>query len=254
MPDTLIIKQSIQESIESDEYFGNADKEHFFWLTKNKFISASEKEVLQNIKINSNDAVLEIGCGEGANIYNLNSNARFFAGIDLFCEKLKFAKQFVKKAKFICADAKDLPFSDDYFDLVFCRDVFHHVQDKDKMIQEMLRVLKPKKAIVMLESNGKNFFWAIFGTFIRPEKGVKRNTYKNFKLFFERFRNDFCKLRITYLNYPMLFRLLIHYKFGIKQIGNNHFFIVFSKYFLKYASLLSIKNSLPYLFIVAIKK
>jgi ubiquinone/menaquinone biosynthesis C-methylase UbiE len=65
----------------------------------------------------------------------------------------------VKNAGFICADALRLPFREDYFDLVFSRDVFHHVSDKDGMFQEIIRVLKrPVKPTLNLRSIQRHLF------------------------------------------------------------------------------------------------
>lgn len=41
------------------------------------------------------------------------------------------------------ADAEDLPFDDDAFDLVTCRIAFHHFPDPQQAISEFARVLKP---------------------------------------------------------------------------------------------------------------
>lgn len=233
---------------------GNVNKERFYWLTNNKLTVVMEKMLLANLKMEGADTVLEIGCGEGADIYNLNSNVRIFVGIDLYYEKLNFAKSLIKNVNFICADVLNLPFCDNYFDLVFCKDVLHHIVDKDKMIKEMIRVCKPKKRIVIIEANGRNFFWIFFGTVIRQELGVKENTIQVFKQLFKNNINNFSKVTIDFLYIPMFFKLLIHYKFGIENLGNNNQFLIFSNLFAKFLKKIGFKKFWPYIIIVGIKK
>lgn len=43
----------------------------------------------------------------------------------------------------IKADICDLPFDDDAFDIIFCNHVLEHIQDDNKAMQELYRVLKP---------------------------------------------------------------------------------------------------------------
>jgi len=40
-------------------------------------------------------------------------------------------------------DAESLPFEDNYFDIVYSWGVIHHSEDTEKIIKEILRVLKP---------------------------------------------------------------------------------------------------------------
>lgn len=53
--------------------------------------------------------------------------------------------------KRIVADATLPPFADHSFDLVLCKEFVHHVQDKERLIAEANRVLKPGGTLVMME-------------------------------------------------------------------------------------------------------
>lgn len=58
------------------------------------------------------------------------------------------------------ADAENLPFRDDIFDVVYSNGVLHHSVDTDRCIAEVLRVLKPGgKAVIMLYSRHSSAFW-----------------------------------------------------------------------------------------------
>ena len=47
-----------------------------------------------------------------------------------------------RKNGILCIDLKNIPFADDYFDLIISEDVLEHVQDVDKAFVEINRVLK----------------------------------------------------------------------------------------------------------------
>lgn len=232
----------------------NADKQRFDWLTSNKYIRGIEKLLLANIEIGNIGSILEVGCGEGANIYNFNRDEERFVGIDIVSEKLNFASQILNKTAFVCADALNIPFKDNSFSLVFCRDVLHHVQNKNKTIEEMIRVCSPKGKIIILEASAHNMFWNIFGTVCAVEKAVKKNTISEFKrLLLDDYAEKFIEITVNTLYTPMLPRLLAHYKFGFKNLGNNKYFLVFLNV-LNYFNFFSMKRYWPYIIASGIKK
>jgi len=80
-------------------------------------------------------------------------------------------------------DATDLSrFEDGSFDLVFCFDVMHHVDDPRKMAREMLRVTK--KHFFLIEANGiclvRKFLELTPSNRKRGEKSYLPSTYKSF--------------------------------------------------------------------------
>lgn len=236
------------------KYPENFDKERLNWLTKNKFIVKMERQLLTEIITNSFDSVLEVGCGEGANIYNLHGDENKFIGIDINYARLGLAAVLLKKTKFACADALNLPFQDNSFDVVFCRDVFHHVSDRNKMFEEMIRVCRLKGKIIIIEANGKNLFWNIFGSILSEEKGVKKNTIHEFeRLLWNEYAGNFSEITINFLDTPMLFRFLTHYKFGFKALGDNKYFLFFAEALSRF-KICSFKKYWPYIIAIAVKK
>ena len=239
----------------SQLYFMNADTRRFEWMTSNKTIHAMERFLLRRVPIETAQHILEVGCGEGANIYNLNYQAPLFVGLDLYHEKLRFASSRIQNAKFICGEALTLPFRDNYFDFVFCRDVLHHVENKTKMLQEMIRVLKPGGSFVILEANGRNVIWKLFGTFVKAERYLKRNTVSEFRRLLA--HEGICgtlSAEIDFLYIPLFFRLLAHYKFGLKGLGNNRIVLFLSRISMKYLKKYFTKESWAYIIISGVKK
>jgi ubiquinone/menaquinone biosynthesis C-methylase UbiE len=54
--------------------------------------------------------------------------------------------------KLICSDAKKLPFEDESFDVVMCRNFLQNFEDPSKPFKEMTRVLKKQGICIIVES------------------------------------------------------------------------------------------------------
>lgn len=90
--------------------------------------------------------ILDIGCGDGVIFYLLNKifknkNLKLF-GIDSSELAIRVAKEKNPNAIFKISDIYNLPFEDDYFDLIISSDVIEHVSESEKMILEIKRVGK----------------------------------------------------------------------------------------------------------------
>ena len=60
------------------------------------------------------------------------------------------------------ADAENLPFRDNSFDIVYSNGVLHHFKDTDRYIEVAHWVLKPRgKAMIILNSHHSAMYWLI---------------------------------------------------------------------------------------------
>lgn len=103
----------------------------------------------------SGERMLEIGCGLGTDGRQFVQGGANYVGGELSFHSLVLARHgfelFGLPGAFVCADAENLPFSGDSFDMVYCHGVLHHTPDTERGIQEIYRVLRPGgKAIIML--------------------------------------------------------------------------------------------------------
>jgi tellurite methyltransferase len=97
--------------------------------------------------------VLDAGCGGGRNLVYFLRNGYEVYGIDPNAQAVEAVKELSKKLSpanslnnFKVAGAEDLPFDNDYFDLVISSAVLHFAEDPghfDAMLRSMWRVLKP---------------------------------------------------------------------------------------------------------------
>jgi len=77
-------------------------------------------------------------------------HARKIIGIGLSEEMISVAKNKLgQRADCILADAENLPFEDECFDIVYCNDSFHHYPQPMKALEEMNRVLKTGGTIII---------------------------------------------------------------------------------------------------------
>ncbi|MBL6895527.1 class I SAM-dependent methyltransferase [Candidatus Poseidoniales archaeon] len=114
--------------------------------------------------------VLEVGCGPG-------SFAEDITGVNLTCldpspEMLKVAKRRVDSARnsrgespadYVQAIAEAIPLPDNTYDRVFCLFSFRDFQDKEKGLEEILRVLKPGGQLVICDAGKANWLHGFAG-------------------------------------------------------------------------------------------
>ena len=84
--------------------------------------------------------VLCVGCGDGYEVEALDKQERHAIGITR--NKDEVEKALENSRAVILADMHDLPFTDEMFDLVFCRDAWEHSIAPYIALAEMARVLK----------------------------------------------------------------------------------------------------------------
>ncbi|HKC62254.1 MAG TPA: class I SAM-dependent methyltransferase [Pyrinomonadaceae bacterium] len=99
--------------------------------------------------------VLEIGCGLGTDGAQFAKAGAIYTGVDLTDAAVELAQRrfelFGLQGCFRMADAENLDFADESFDLVYSHGVLHHTPDTVRAVKEVHRVLRPRgRAIVML--------------------------------------------------------------------------------------------------------
>jgi ubiquinone/menaquinone biosynthesis C-methylase UbiE len=105
--------------------------------------------------------VLDIACGPGFVALEFAKHARQVIGADLTAAMLKKARALAHReglnnVTFRRADVNHLPFADGSFDVVVTRASFHHFPCPDRVLAEMVRVLKKKGKILISDNTSKN--------------------------------------------------------------------------------------------------
>ena len=95
--------------------------------------------------------VLDVACGTGDMVQELQKRGCLVTGVDLSEEMLTIAKSKAPTATYMIADAEHLPFENDCFDAVTCAFGVRNFVHLEQGLGEMLRVLKPGGRMVILE-------------------------------------------------------------------------------------------------------
>ncbi len=82
-------------------------------------------------------------------------------GIDINPERIETAKKMITNGtKFICCNGLNLPFPDNYFDVIHEFGVLHHMPDYRSALKELHRVAKPGCKLIIKESvDNDPVFW-----------------------------------------------------------------------------------------------
>jgi ubiquinone/menaquinone biosynthesis C-methylase UbiE len=101
--------------------------------------------------------VLDIATGGGHTALAFAPRVREVVATDITPEMLDAAERFIRgkgvtNVSFAEADACDLPFEVEEFDLVTCRVAPHHFPDCARFVREMARVLKPDGVVAMVDN------------------------------------------------------------------------------------------------------
>lgn len=107
--------------------------------------------------------ILEIGCGMGTDSRHISRRQADIVSLDLSFNNVDFTLKGMHLLNLtgmgVCADAENLPFKDNAFDVVYSFGVLHHTPDTQKAINEIYRVLKPNgKCVTMLYHKGYAYY------------------------------------------------------------------------------------------------
>lgn len=124
------------------------------------FLSPGGTEEIDEIVKNTNledKSVLDIGCGCGGAAFHLIKKYRVKSvqGIDPEPLVIKTAQQLAKKnnladkATFKCVEPGPLQYNEETFDVIFSKEVFLHIPDKEALLRDVNRILKPGGLIIV---------------------------------------------------------------------------------------------------------
>lgn len=201
------------------EYFQRADERKFWWMTRNPHFSSTEKDLVRKINALRPKRLLEVGCGEAGNLVNLDHEPASAVGVDLHENRSRFASQQYAPGRFVCGDAFHLPFLDGSFDLVFCRDLLHHVLEKERVVGEMTRTCRPGGHVVCIEACGRNPVIFCLAALVPAERGLLHSHPRALEAIMSAAGLENVKVD---MHQPMpTYRILLHPRFGFPALGQK---------------------------------
>jgi len=180
-------------------------------IKKNKMIVFHDEKYLQNkaekqindimvfldsSQINirgKNENLVDIGCGNGllthkfSKLYNFNHHT--------YCvETLNYLdKSVTNTIKFSITDGNKINLNDNFADITICFLAIHHFSSMDSMINEIVRIAKPKSYLLIYEhdciSSKLNFILDLYH--VINSLVLKPNLYKNYKKHYSNFINTY---------------------------------------------------------------
>jgi arsenite methyltransferase len=128
-------------------------------------------KVLRELRFKGTETILDLGCGRGLLLIEAAKKIPEgkAIGADLWLGNLEYRnspqmvldnakiEQVSDRVEVITADAENMPFTENSFDMVMTSLMMHHVHDTNKALSEMFRVLKPGGTLVIADVNSKRF-------------------------------------------------------------------------------------------------
>ena len=126
------------------------DEDYYGLVPSEQPLSWHEKLVASRISIHPGLRVLDVACGTGRWLGELQDRGAEVAGIDISSRAISIARENLPEARLEVSVAEELPFRSDEFDLVTCLGSLEHFVDQRKCLQEMTRVSKADARILIL--------------------------------------------------------------------------------------------------------
>ena len=158
--------------------------------------SSTRFNVWPNVKdfINSfkkNDLIVEVGCGNGKNLFN---NDLRYIGIDTCSKFLEICKNKQKQnQEFIIGNILNIPLEDNICDGVLCVAVIHHLsklEDREKAIRELIRITKPGGKILIEVWAFENTKYENQDTLVNWTLNIKNKKPEKYGRYYHLFKKD----------------------------------------------------------------
>lgn len=125
---------------------------------------------LQGLTIHPETKVLDLCCGSGQATQVLVQYSQDVTALDASPLSLKRARQNVPQAQYIEAEAEEMPFPNNHFDLVHTSVALHEMEpvQRRQILKEVYRVLKPGGVFTLVDFHAPTnpLFWPGLSLFL----------------------------------------------------------------------------------------
>lgn len=100
---------------------------------------------------NNKYKILDLGCGQGhitARIKDSYPNTEV-SGLDYSVSAINYANEKFSSIDFIVGNAYKMPYSENYFDIVVCNNMWEHVPDPLYLLKKISKILKPSGFLII---------------------------------------------------------------------------------------------------------
>lgn len=215
----IILK--IESKYETDSYYTERPKTYctnFLWGYVDQF-----RYRISGKYINKNDLLLDLGTGYGLGIKyfdNLNKD-NIFIGIDIDVNSLRFLNiNKTTNKHYVNCDICNLPFKVNSFNIATCIEVIEHLEEYNKALFEMNRILKTNGKLIISTPN--NFIEKIINLSDNPLNPYHKREFNIYE-FKNLLNNNNYKISHSvyfYTPLPLLRK--------VPKIYNNRLYIIFT--------------------------
>ena len=162
--------------------------------TRFRFTRWTQRKLVSLLQLGDNPHLLDLACGTGWALRyaaNRTNGQGEFYGVDnssKMIEQAQAKSQSCGNLHFYKSRVEELPFDDDFFDVIISSNAFHHFSDPERALREANRVLKPNGKLYILDMTANTAFMSFVDRFIHKIEPahVKLYSTKEFRALFER--------------------------------------------------------------------
>lgn len=143
-----------------------------YWHTK-------KWKTLEKLLPDLKGKLLDIGCADGTTIDYISQKFPFLniTGIDYYKKAIDFAKKTKPHIKFIHADVHSLPFKKNDFDIITSVEVLEHLENPQKALEEIYRVLRPGGFMILGQDTNSLLFRSVWWLWSKWKGSVWENSH-----------------------------------------------------------------------------
>jgi len=160
------------------QWFNSTYTKRGFWYLRPKKAYYIYLEILE---ARTNQKLLDIACGLGRLLEASQDYKVKPHGIDISSVAISKARERFPNFDLQVANAENLPFADDTFDIITCIGSLERMVNTKNVLKEMLRVGNKNSKYCFLVRNSETTSWQFFKTFLGLKNKKGHQDAKNFK-------------------------------------------------------------------------
>ena len=135
-------------------------------------------QLLSGVPLDRTSLVLDVGCGTVNNTLLFQKAASVKTiGLDLSYGMLMKAVEKGSDIIFIHSPAENLPFRKECFDFIYMTEVVHHLDDVERSLSEIYRVLRPECRMCIVTQSHKQIEQRMTTRFFPPTADIDKARY-----------------------------------------------------------------------------
>lgn len=137
--------------------------------------------LINKYAISEKSKILEVGVGRGDFLIAFNNLGHDTYGTDISNESIDLLSEL--RIKICDVENKQLPYVDNFFDVIFNKSLIEHLHNPKNFLQEALRVLKPGGIIITMVPDWESNYKIYFDDFTHVTPYTKYSLYDAYKMY-----------------------------------------------------------------------